>query len=290
MSDAWEATTVKWNSGEAVAMGAAGGADCFDIERQHQSGIGQLVATKVLPRIAIARCRRATDDPAKGSTFASREVVQFARLAVQADERPVNVFIERAMKRGLSLGEIYLGLLQPAARQLGKEWEADTCDFATVTLGMCQLHRVVREFGPAFQSSHTRRQSGQRALLTPCENEQHSFGLVIVAEFLRRDGWIVTSGPLTGGDGLGEAIRSERFELVGFSLSCDRGVDALARQIRSIRRCSLNRDAWVMVGGRVFLDRPELVARVGADATACDAKQAVTISRKLASLQAEGRA
>jgi len=30
-----------------------------------------------------------------------------------------------------------------------------------------------------------------------------------------------------------------------------------------------------MVGGRLFLERPELVARIGADAMAADAKEAV---------------
>jgi methanogenic corrinoid protein MtbC1 len=52
---------------------------------------------------------------------------------------------------------------------------------------------------------------------------------------------------------------------------------------------SRNRAVWVLVGGRVFMDRPDLVARVGADATASDANEAVAISRKLAATPVECR-
>jgi methanogenic corrinoid protein MtbC1 len=46
----------------------------------------------------------------------------------------------------------------------------------------------------------------------------------------------------------------------------------------SIRQASRNRDITVMVGGRLFLERPELVAKVGADAMATDARQAVMVA------------
>jgi hypothetical protein len=45
--------------------------------------------------------------------------------------------------------------------------------------------------------------------------------------------------------------------------------------IQSIRRASRNRGVGVLVGGRLFIEHPDYVARVGADATAVDGRQAI---------------
>ena len=56
------------------------------------------------------------------------------------------------------------------------------------------------------------------------------------------------------------------------------------RAIRAIRRSSLNRNIGVLVGGPIFVAHPELVARVGADATAIDGGQAALQAENLLTL------
>ncbi|NJO36063.1 MAG: cobalamin B12-binding domain-containing protein [Rhodospirillales bacterium] len=252
------------------------------------SAVEQLVKTKLLPRVALVREHAVVVTPTEAkSPFAKREIVEFADLSLHGDDRPLFARIQRYVAKGYALDVIYLDLLQPAAQHLGDRWTEDSVDFATATLGLCQMHQVVRELSPAFHAEGRRRSEGCHALLTPAGHEQHSFGLAMVGEFLRREGWIVSSGPFATKSRLAAAVRSNCFTLVGFSLSCDSGLDALASQIRCVRQASLNRAVWVLVGGRVFVDRPELVARVGADAMACDARQAALISRRLAAIPAE---
>jgi hypothetical protein len=53
-----------------------------------------------------------------------------------------------------------------------------------------------------------------------------------------------------------------------------------------MRRASRNPALGVLVGGRVFVERPELVALVGADATASDARQAALQAESLRRLMA----
>jgi methanogenic corrinoid protein MtbC1 len=48
----------------------------------------------------------------------------------------------------------------------------------------------------------------------------------------------------------------------------------------------MNRSIGVLVGGQVFIDHPELVALIGADATATDGKQAVTRAEDMLALLA----
>jgi len=53
-----------------------------------------------------------------------------------------------------------------------------------------------------------------------------------------------------------------------------------------VRDASCNPAIGVMVGGPVFLQHPELVQRVGADASAVDATTAVLLAQRLLDLAA----
>jgi hypothetical protein len=44
--------------------------------------------------------------------------------------------------------------------------------------------------------------------------------------------------------------------------------------IRDVRRASRNSGLGILVGGPMFIERPDLVGLVGADATAADGRQA----------------
>jgi MerR family transcriptional regulator, light-induced transcriptional regulator len=258
------------------------------VKRRNPAAVERLVEAELLPRIARLHGQAIAMQQGRPGAFAAHEIVEFAQAALRSDDRLLAT-VQRHVARGRALETIYLELLQPAARHLGDLWTDDAVDFATVTLGLCQMHRIVRELSPAFHVQGARRGDGCHALLTPAGKEQHSLGLAMVGEFLRREGWLVSSGPFAGLSGLAAAVRSDWLTLVGFSLSCDRGLDELATQIRCVRQVSLNRDVWVLVGGRVFTDHPQLVARVGADAMACDARQAAIVSRRLAATPAECR-
>jgi methanogenic corrinoid protein MtbC1 len=179
---------------------------------------------------------------------------------------------------------LYLELLAPAARHLGELWTADLCGFAEVTVGLCRLHQVLRELSPAFQNEGGRRAHGRRALLVPVPGDQHTFGLVMVAEFFRRAGWDVWSGPPASRGELVGIVRREWFAVVGFSASCDTRLEALASGIHAVRRASRNPAVGVLVGGPVFVEHPELATLIGADATAVDGRQATLQAESLLAL------
>lgn len=243
------------------------------------AAVRRVVEAELLPRLARAHRQSKQTEPSS-RTFSARDVAEFAALSLGTDDMATLERVKRHMGKGRSLERVYLDLIQPAAQMLGDEWVEDRATFAAVTLGLCQMHKVLREFSPTFIAPGTRHLVGQHALLCPAASEQHSLGLAMVAEFLRRDGWAVTGGPFPLEHGLEAAMRNTSVVLVGFSLSCDSGLEALAGQISRVRQLTRNRTVTVMVGGRVFNDRPELVARVGADATASDAAQAAAISRR----------
>jgi methanogenic corrinoid protein MtbC1 len=250
--------------------------------------LARALETEVIPRLLLSR--QEASEPAHileasqlGPT--AEDVESVTRLAMQGDLAGATAFLRGLCARGVPLERIYLQLLAPVARHLGELWSADRCDFATVTIGLCCLQQLVLENSQSFGPRPGRHGSVERRiLLAPVPGEQHSFGLLMVGEFFRRQGWDVSSGTGASVRELVAMLRKQWFGMVGFSLACDSRLDILSALIRDIRRTSRNPRIGILVGGKAFIDCPELAALVGADATATDGQQAVLKAETLLAL------
>ncbi len=247
--------------------------------------LSRAIEDEIIPRLMLAHptagdCLTLTSSP---SAQVSQEDVQaFAKLVLAPDENVAHACIEAMRTSGISVETIYTDLLAPVARYLGVLWEEDLCDFTEVTVGLGRLQQVLRELSPAFGQSNAST-SGSRVLLLPGPGEQHTFGLVMVAEFFRRAGWDVGGGPWEAGADPVVMVQREWFDVVGFSLGNVAQLDDLAACIKSVRAEALNKSICVIVGGPLFLENPEYVAYVNADAASTDGAQAPELAARLVS-------
>jgi methanogenic corrinoid protein MtbC1 len=290
-------TTGRWEDAGDIPAGRRTVAEpcraaAYDGSEQRLARLVRTIEAEIIPRLVLAR-RAAQDCPPVHALVpgapALEEVAELASLALARDGTVASSYVGALHTRGVSAETLYLDLLAPAARHLGELWKEDLCSFTEVTLGLWRLHQVLRELSPAFQSEADHPAHGLRALLAPAPGEQHTFGLSMVAEFFRRAGWDVWSGPVTSRQELVGMVRSAWFAVVGLSVSSERKLDEVATGIRAIRRASRNRSIGVMVGGPMFLEHPDWVARVGADATAVDGRQAIRQAHDLLTLLARQR-
>lgn len=212
---------------------------------------------------------------------APEDVVEFSRLILKRDTADAFAFMEQMRDRGASEEALYLDLLAPTARRLGDLWVADLCDFTEVTIGLGRLQHAMHELSFDFHRHALNMSQQRRILLLPAPGEQHTMGLLMVGEFFRRSGWDVWSAPWSSRDDMLTMVQHQWFPVVGLSISCDRHLDELTRGIQRIRKESRNESVGIMVGGPLVLDHPEVVARVGADATATDARDAAVQAEKL---------
>jgi methanogenic corrinoid protein MtbC1 len=255
--------------------------------RQRVAWLAEALEADVIPRLVLARHAAATPPAAEsedGAAPAAEDVQALAGIAMRGDLVAARAFLAAQRARNVALPRLYLDLLGPAARLLGEWWVEDRCDFTSVTIGLCCLQQLVLENSHGFEPRPGRRDEARRVLLTPTPGEQHGFGLLIVGEFFRRQGWDVSSGTGASARELVATVRQQWFSMVGLSLSCDSRIEPLAALIRDLRRASRNPRIGILVGGRVFAERPELVALVGADATAADGQQAVLKAETLLAL------
>lgn len=223
----------------------------------------------------------APDAAAAADEIRSVHVLQLVRALVGPDEDAADAYVDAVLDAGVACEAVYLDLLAPAARTLGVMWEGDTCDFVQVTVALGRMQRTLRSLSRLFLAGAAREAPAGRIFLTCLPNEQHTLGLVMVAEFFVRAGWWVDLGHPMSEAELLHSVASEWYDVVGVSVACDSSLSRLKRELQSIRRGSRNPGVRVMVGGRAFDEHPELVRRVGADSTARDAREAPEIATAL---------
>jgi methylmalonyl-CoA mutase cobalamin-binding domain/chain len=270
-----------------------------DSNEQRLARLVRTIEGEIIPRLVLARrgaqehrTVAAVQSPGEVAVTAAagaldpEDVAQFARLLLEQDVVFATSYVESLRAQGAPLERVFLELLAPAARHLGDLWSADLVDFTEVTVGLCRLHEVLRELSPAFAHEAEVADPGRRVLLATAQGEQHTFGLFMVSEFFRRAGWEVRCAPPSSAEELVGIVHRSWFAVVGLSVSCEARLEAVAAVVRSLRKSSLNRDVGVMVGGPIFAEHPEFVARVGADATAIDGRQAPVQAENLLSLLA----
>jgi methanogenic corrinoid protein MtbC1 len=260
-------------------------APCHDAAAAPLALLIRAVETEVLPRLILAR-RAALTAPANklGAVVSAADVNELVDLVLFQEAPAAASYVESLRARQVTPGAIYLDLLTPAARRLGLMWDEDRCDFTQVTVGLMRLQQVMRAISPAFLEAAPPTPRAARVLLVPAPGEQHTFGLVMVAEFFHRAGWLVAGGPESAGVDPVAMVRATPFAMIGISIGSHTRLDAVARQIRAVRRASRNRAIGVMIGGPLLIDHPEIASLVGADATAADGGQAVAQAEALLEL------
>jgi len=242
--------------------------------------LARAIESDVIPRLVQAH--RATETRRSAAPKPTEADVQaFVADIVGDREEAVAATLDRMRQRGLPVEMLYLDLLAPAARLLGEMWNDDQCDFATVTVALGRLQCLLRELSPAFGTEVAHPPNGRRALFAQPRDEQHSFGLSMVAEFFRRDGWEVVGGVGGAVDDPGARTRQEWVDVVGFSIGSELRLEWLRSRIAAVRESSRNRNIVVLCGGPIFTLHPQWLTHVGADATALDGREAPNVADRL---------
>ena len=227
--------------------------------------LAKTIESDVIPRLVEHHRDRRVES---GALPNEADIEALVAGLIRDDEQRICDLLRTVQARGVPTGAVYAELLAPAARQLGALWEQDRVDFATVTVGLGRLQRLLRHLSPAFGSEVEHPPHGRRIVLTQPETEQHIFGLSMVAEFFRRDGWDVLGGVAGVGVDAPAWVRRDWFDAVGFSIGSELSLPWLRETVTEVRRVSRNRSLVVLVGGPLFTLNPSWATEVGADATA----------------------
>lgn len=258
------------------------------------AGVTRAIEADIVPQLVLAHRGIPAVIPVEHSHAPPADVATFAQMILSQDIPAACACVHALREQGKPLDVIYVDLLAPTAAHLRDLWNQDLCDFADVTLALWRLQQVLREFSTEFRHEGAQAETGMRALLVPAPGQKNElgyvmFGLVMLSEFFRRDGWDTWMEPDSASSEFNGIVRSQWFDVVELLVSGDKKMDALAERIKTIRRESPNRGLGVMVCGPAFVEHPELVLLVGADIAAADPRQGSVQAKKAVGLLANRR-
>jgi methanogenic corrinoid protein MtbC1 len=208
------------------------------------------------------------------------ELALFVSDLLQDDESALRARVAHLMQQGLTAGVVCEDLLGGAARRMGCLWEDDRCDFVQVTIGVGLLHGLLRSLGPQLGGGAAAA-SGLRLLLAQLPQEQHTFGLSMLAHSFQAAGWAVSATNGTGAQGAPAWVRGHFVDAVGFTIGSELLLEPLRREIVAVRGASSNPAVVVMVGGPLMVLHPGWVRELGADASPRQAQDAPAMAARL---------
>jgi len=248
------------------------------------------IESAVIPRLILAHREGAATTAVRPvcaqDEVSESQVLEFTQIVLRGNDSAARSFVVKLQNEGISTDCIRLELLAPAARRLGLFWELEQADFIQVTLGLRCLQQVAHRLGED-DAGEGIVLHGHKALLVALPGEQHVFGMQLVSDMLRKAGWDIWDAPGANEQDIIALVKNEWFAVVGLSISVPEQLESLTLIIRQIRRHSVNRGVGVMVGGHPFEGLEDCAARVGADATARDGRDAVKQAKKLLELMSQ---
>lgn len=247
----------------------------------HGVGLAKMVESEIIPRLMLAHRALSAPPlrPAESSESLDEEAVEtFARMVVSREPDSLIAYVGTLLQTGVSMETIHVGLLAPAARRLGDYWNDDSVSFTDVTIGLGRLQQLVRALGWKIPGGLDDDRLTRSAFFAPGPGEQHTFGLFILEDYFRRSGWRTWVETSATDDELVDTVRGHWFDVFGMSVSADTHLDHVRANIGAVRKASRNPELFVMVGGRLFVEHPELVLDVSADATAVSGGEALLIA------------
>lgn len=193
--------------------------------------------------------------------------------------------VRRAAENGLDSRGVYLEVLLPAQREIGRLWHLGDVSVAEEHLVSATTQRsmaVLANTAPAAEPN------GKTLVAAAVAGNAHDIGLRAVADLFQLEGWraIFVGSDVPIRD-LPSTLTFFEADLLLLGATLSTHVQKVAETIRIVRdRCE--RDVKIVVGGAAFDEAPDLWRRVGGDGYSPTAGGAVDLGGRLVGLQPAG--
>lgn len=183
--------------------------------------------------------------------------------------------LEERIDAGETLASIYIDVLQPSMREIGRLWQEDEISVADEHLATAITQWAMGRLYDRYVADAAR--SGGPTLIAACaDSERHEVGLRMLCDLMELEGWdTVYLGASVPVESLVAMVEKRRPAVVALSATIAPHLPQLRAMVEAVRKARVTPAPRIVVGGRPFLDRPELSQQVGADMSAEDAISAV---------------
>jgi methanogenic corrinoid protein MtbC1 len=189
-----------------------------------------------------------------------------------------NLIVNEAISK-MSVPEIYLDILEPVQKEVGRLWHANEISVAQEHYISSVTQLVMSQLYFHFLSS-----GGEKGniVTTAVGTELHEIGIRMVADLLEIDGFdTIHLGANTPPSSIIETLKKNRTVLVGISVTLPIHLKELVRLVDMIRSEPELANLKILVGGYALNQNPELKEELDVDRYSMNAKDAVQKANKL---------
>ena len=185
--------------------------------------------------------------------------------------------IEDALEGGAPVPDIYLGVLEPALREVGHRWAMGTLNVAEEHYATAVAQSILDALSRQMRRAP---RDGRLAVVTGSPEEQHVLGARMVADFLEADGWeALLLGAGAPAHDVVALVESEQPDLVALSTATAAVLDGVAELLAGL--AALRPKPYVVAGGQFWTSvTREAAVELGADLVVHDPRELVAVLRE----------
>jgi methanogenic corrinoid protein MtbC1 len=206
---------------------------------------------------------------------------EYLEALLRGDRIAARQIILNAAQGGVRIQDIYLQVLQPCQREIGRLWHMNQVSVAQehyataiTQVAMAQLYPYLFSTAPAKKHA--------AVVVAGVSGELHELGARMLADFFEMDGWdSYFLGANTPGQGIIETVRRYQAAVLCISVTAALNVSLVTDVIALLRTSPDIGQTIVLVGGYPFNQVPDLWMQVGADGYAADAQGALRVAHRL---------
>lgn len=204
---------------------------------------------------------------------------KFMKLLLNGERHVAGRLILDAVESGVAVKQIYLNVFQPSQRELGRLWQLNQITVAQEHYCTAATQLIMAQLYPRIFRTE---KNGRKIVATSIGGELHEIGVRIIADFFEMEGWdTYYLGANSPTSAIVQAIADRQANLLAVSATMTFHIRAIEDLIAMVRASADSNNVKVLVGGYPFNLEPELWKRVGADAYAADASEAIAVAARL---------
>ena len=170
--------------------------------------------------------------------------------------------VEDALASGIPVPDLYLGVLDPALREIGHRWAMGEINVAEEHYATAVAQSILDGLSRRLLRAPP---DGRLAVVTGTPGEQHALGARMVADFLEADGWeVMLLGPAAPAADLVALVEHEQPDLVALSTATAGALDGVSEVLGAL--ATLRPRPFIVAGGQFWTASTRATAfELGAD-------------------------
>jgi methanogenic corrinoid protein MtbC1 len=204
---------------------------------------------------------------------------KYLEALISGDRQKAHHLIQDAVQRGESVKNIYLYVLQPAQREIGRLWHMNKVSVAQEHFVSAATQLIMSQLYPRI---FTTEKIGRRMVAACVSKELHEIGIRMVADFFEMSGWdTFYLGANLPPSTISHALKDYRADVLALSCTLPVHHNEMKNMIAHVRSTKAHKNLKIIVGGYYFNTFPDSWVRLGADGHAEDAEEAVRLAHRL---------